>query len=70
MDYSGNIVQELNNINNPLDCQTSCQVNPNCQFYSYSKSKQICWLMDIVGRKTSNPDKMSGPRTCPGIKTQ
>ena len=66
-DYTGSsFIQQVPNTDNALKCQTACQLNPSCQFYSYTISSKMCLLKDIVGRKVPNPDKMSGPRTCPG----
>ncbi len=68
VDYTGSsFVQQIPNTENALKCQTACQLNPSCQFYTYTISSKLCLLKDIVGRKIANADKMSGPRTCPGF---
>ncbi len=65
-DFAGTFIQKLANIENALKCQTLCQLNPTCLFYSYTLSSKVCLLKDTVGRKVPNSDKLSGPRTCPG----
>jgi hypothetical protein len=66
-DFSGaRSIQQHLNIENALKCQTLCQVNPNCKFYSYRTASKVCLLKDVVGRKVPNSKTLSGPRTCPG----
>jgi hypothetical protein len=66
-DFSGgSSIQKHANVENAIKCQTLCQLNPTCQFYSYTLSSKTCLLKDNVGRKVPNPDRLSGPRTCPG----
>ena len=46
-------------------CQKNCENNPKCKFYTFQKSKKICWLK--TGRadvKWGNTDVVSGTKFC------
>ncbi len=66
MDYTGNNINQVDNIAEPSTCQTLCQVTVGCKFYAFYKSLKRCFLKDNVARKVPNSDVIIGPRTCPG----
>jgi len=67
VDYFGNDLPGKKKIpvNNEQDCVVLCYTTPQCSFWTYSPSKNLCWLKDGKDRVQYNkPDRVSGDKTC------
>ena len=68
VDYYGHDIESLVT-NNEWECQKACQGNDNCKFWTLVKSIRKCHLKNgKTITDTNNPDVISGPKKCPGMK--
>ena len=65
-DFYGNNVGEQYDIENPKDCQTLCQNNNECNFWTLSNS---CWLKTTDSGRQSKLGVTSGPKFCSKLIT-
>ena len=74
--YRNDPVRGITNFNIPNvmsaeDCQTECQNDIDCQFWTWNspnfkRNQNTCWLKAGKGQIRAVSGKISGPRTCPG----
>ena len=64
--FYGNDVELQRNIENPKACQTLCQNNIKCMYWTYGVTKAAgnCWLKSEDSGRRSNPGLTSGPKLC------
>ena len=64
--FYGNDVELQRNIENPKACQTLCQNNIKCMYWTYGVTKHAgnCWLKSEDSGRRSNPGLTSGPKLC------
>ena len=63
--YPGLDIDQMDDVESPLDCQRLCQLRPGCEYFLYQASEMQCWLKRKGGNKVSGPGFTFGPRTCP-----
>ena len=59
-DFYGNDVGHQHNIKNPKACQTLCQNNSDCNFWTYSGFR--CYLKSADSERRPYPGAISGPK--------
>ena len=70
IDYPGNDIMGIYNISDARGCQKVCEVQSQCQFWTYIDDPsggtiyQSCLLKNIQGSPSSNPLAVHGPKIC------
>ena len=64
IEYSGqNVGNPINNFNGDASaCQAQCTSTTNCKYFVLRNNE--CGLKSTQGNKNSNPNAISGPKTC------
>ena len=66
IDFVGNDIQD-NVSDSASDCQEACYNEPQCNVWTFSPSRQKCWLKTTFGNDIKrNDDRKSGPKPCDG----
>ena len=66
-DLYGNDIRSLTALN-AHDCQTHCQKDNSCQFFSYNSNGKRCYLKTSdANQKATGPWHISGPKWCAGL---
>ena len=75
-DYLGNDIKHsksyshndwhIPNVENPTHCQTLCQENRQCKFWTFglTEHKGHCWLKTSASGRKKHPGLISGPKNC------
>ena len=59
----------VKNIETPEDCQTECQQDDACEFFTWQQKGSRCNLKAAKGNVIDSAKwKVSGPKNCPGGK--
>ena len=61
--------KKIKNVETPADCQTECQKDDSCQFFTWHQKHNACVLKAAKGNIINTVKWMvSGPKNCPGGK--
>jgi len=63
-DYQGNDISYLVAIPSATACRAACALESSCDYYTYSPSREQCWLKISDAGLETQEDRISGPRSC------